>query len=74
MGAFTLPLYFGKEGVFLQAISQRQQGDKSITIPAHFKHFKANDSALAKLCEARVAKYDASEIQRKAAEARNLRL
>ena len=63
-----------KEPVFLQAVSTRQVRGSNVEIPAHFKHFKAKDPALAKVCEARVAQYDASEIQRRAAQARNQRV
>jgi len=63
-----------KSPVFLQAVSQRQVGNTLVEIPPHFKHFKAKDAALVKECEARVAKYDAREIQRRAAQARNQRL
>lgn len=63
-----------KAPVFLQAISKRQVSSTLLEIPAHFKHFKVKDPALAKECEARVAKYDAKEIQRRAAQARNQRL
>lgn len=63
-----------KSAVFLQAISQRQVGSTLVEIPPHFKHFKAKDPALVKECEARVAKYDAKAIQRRAALARNQRL
>lgn len=63
-----------KSPVFLQAVSQRQVGNTRVYIPPHFKHFKAKDAALVKECEARVAKYDAKEIQRRAAQARNQRL
>lgn len=63
-----------KQPVFLQAVSRRLVGDTVVEIPPHFKHFKAKDPTLVKECEARVAKYDASEIQRRAAQARNQRL
>lgn len=63
-----------KQPVFLQAVSQRRVGDTLVEIPPHFKHFKAKDPALLKQCEARVAKYGAREIQRRAAQARNQRL
>ena len=63
-----------KDAVFLQAPSQRQTEGKPIDIPAHFKHFKAKDPALVKECENRVNKYDAKEIRRSAARARNQRL
>ena len=63
-----------KDAVFLQAPSQRQGEGKTVAIPAHFKHFKAKDPALVKECENRVNKYDAKEIRRQAARARNQRL
>ena len=63
-----------KSPVFLQAVLKRQSGKTLAEIPAHFKHFKAKDSALVKECEARVAKYDVKEIQRRATQARNQRL
>ena len=62
-----------KSPIFLQAVSQRQVGSTLVEIPPHFKHFKAKDAALME-CEARVAKYDAREIQRRASQARNQRL
>jgi len=63
-----------KQPVFLQAVSERLVGDTLVEIPPHFKHFKAKDPALVKECEARVAKYDHSEIQHRAAQAKNQRL
>ena len=63
-----------KDAVFLQAPSQRQGEGKIVAIPTHFKHFKAKDPALVKECENRVNKYDAKEIRRSAARARNQRL
>lgn len=63
-----------KSPVFLQAVSKRHYVDKIIEIPAHFKHFQAKDPALAKECEARVARYDAKELKRRASQARNQRL
>lgn len=63
-----------KEPVFLQTASQRQGSVTLIQIPAHFKHFKAKDPVLVKECEARVARYDAKEVERRVSQARNQRL
>lgn len=63
-----------KEPVFLQGASRRLTRDKVVQVPCHFKHFAAKDPALVKQCEARVAKYDQSEVQRRATIARNQRL
>lgn len=62
-----------KEPVFLQAGSVRQLGDKRAQVPAHFKHFRCSDPALVKQCEARVATYDAKELERRASQSRNQR-
>ena len=63
-----------KQPVFLQGDSLRNLKDKTISIPAHFKHFPFVDPALVADCEARVAKYDQKEITKRAAIARNQRL
>lgn len=63
-----------KQPVFLQGDSLRNLKDKTISIPAHFKHFPFVDPALVADCEARVAKYDQKEITKRAVIARNQRL
>lgn len=63
-----------KDPVFLQGASERTHKDKVLAIDPHFKHFRVKDPALVKECEARVAKYDFKEIQRRATIARNQRL
>lgn len=63
-----------KQPVFLQAGYSCQVGDTGVEIPAHFKHIIVRNSALVKKCESRVQKYDAAEIQRRAAQAKNQRL
>lgn len=63
-----------KDPVFLQGESSRILGEKTISIPPHFKHFTAKDAPLVKQCEARVAKYDQKELKRRAIKTRNQRL
>lgn len=63
-----------KQPVFLKAEYSGQIGDTGVETPAYFQHFTARNPALSKKCESRVQKYDASEIQRRAAQARNQRL
>ncbi len=63
-----------KDAVFFQGQSSRALEQKIISIPPHFKHFAAKDPALVQQCEARVAKYDAKELLRRATSVRNQRL
>lgn len=63
-----------KDPVFLKATSTRTQKDKTISVSAHFSHFKSKDPALALQCEQRVQSYTPEELQRRATQARGQRL
>ena len=63
-----------KRPVFFQPECEEQLRKTGIESPAHFKHFATTNPAVVRKCESRVQKYDAWEIQRRAAQARNQRL
>lgn len=61
--------------VFLAAAHDRHLTTGVVSqVPAQFRHFKASDPVLVQACVARVAQYDAVEIQKRAAAARHQRL
>lgn len=61
--------------VFLAAAHERHLATGvTAKIPAQFRHFKASDPVLVKICSARVEQYDQKEIARRATVARNQRL
>lgn len=64
-----------KSAVFFQKSYIRNAGSLLETkVRSQFKHFKAIDATLVKLCEARVAKYNQKEINKQVAKAKNQRL
>ncbi|MBD1878348.1 hypothetical protein [Coleofasciculus sp. FACHB-T130] len=63
-----------KEPVFLRAGSTFFRQGKEVLVNPHFAHFSFSDPALVQACENRVAKYDAHEVQRRAAIAKGQRL
>lgn len=64
-----------KDPVYLTTshIRHLASGD-SANIPAQFRHFGASDPVLVRTCVARVARYDAKEIEKRASVARHQRL
>ena len=61
--------------VFLAAAHERHLAKGAVSqVPAQFRHFKASDPVLVKICSARVEQYDQKEIARRATIARNQRL
>lgn len=63
-----------KSPVFLQSESLRRLDTKVAKVPSHFKHFEVKNVGLIQFCEARVAKYDRKEVERRQTIARNQRL
>ena len=62
--------------VFFTAAHERRLGCQGMkaSIPAQFRHFKASDPVLVKICQARVAQYNQKEVAVRATIARNQRL